>query len=322
MTMFSKSAEISPNRSWTWQEVEIEPIDMAGDANLGTIREQHLTTKSVAVASRRKVRFAEVMPIVGDTSELSTGRPIMDIWSALATVGMNCQRQECIGFLTDQTDKQSQHRIYIVKAETEELQTRSLDDILATSRSVILRPKERLYLAATLASSVLQLHGSWLKPQWRTRDILFPKNTGNPSPALDHPYLSWNVPSNHTDKQNSSQTKSVGHPLIRCNVLLPLGLALVELSLGQRLTDLRIPMDDHPVEAVASLTTATRLLDAGEIIAWSGPRYHDVVKDCLQWSGDKDEMLDDEIFQRAVFELIVSPLLENLRDFEARGQIR
>src|SRR5438046_2280028 len=76
--------------------------------------------------------------------------------------------------------------ISIFRSETRERQTRSLEDILSavpptvvTRRfegHVSLRPKERLYIAATLASSVLQLHGSWLKSQWRTCDILFPKD--------------------------------------------------------------------------------------------------------------------------------------------------
>ena len=95
---------------------------------------------------------------------------------------------------------------------------------------------------------------------------------------------------------------SKDHPLIRSRVLLPLGLALVEVSLGQRLADLRLPIDDHPVEAVANLTTATRLVDAGEVIAWSGPRYNDVVKSCLFWSAVQHGELNDENFQRAVFE--------------------
>ena len=312
LTLFSRPTDTVTNVKWNWQEVDIESID------------------TVAINASRKVQFADVMTTKANQNRQSMGQPILDICSTLAAVRIDCRQEECIGFLLDQFDKQRHHKIYPIRTQTRELQTRSLEDILsaipptvATRRvegHVSLRPKERLYIAATLASSVLQLHGSWLKSQWRTCDILFPKSESL-SQALIHPYLSWSVLGNHGDLKDVIHVASTDHPLIRSRVLLPLGLTLVEVSLGQRLADLRLPIDDHPVEAVANLTTATRLLDAGEVIAWSGPRYHDVVKSCLFWSGVQDGELNDEKFQRAVFESIVSPLLDNLKDFEGEGQI-
>ena len=241
---------------------------------------------------------------------------------------MTCPRQEFIGFLLDQFDKQRQHRIYLIRTQVRELQTKSLEDIL-TSRTavttprpgvnIMLSPRKRLYIAAILASSVLQLHGNWLKAQWRTRDILFPEDVEDLKLLLDYPYVSWSVPGKNKRLENTSVSSHTDHPLIKGKIMLPLGLALVEISLGRRLADLRMPIDYHPDEAVANLTTATRVLNAGEVNDWCGTRYHEVVKTCLSWASVEEGGLDDERAQRDVFESIVSPLLENLKDSEGRG---
>jgi hypothetical protein len=115
------------------------------------------------------------------------------------------------------------------------------------------------------------------------------------------------------------QLKRTVSALIRSEVLFPLGLALVELSLGQTLASLRGPEDNDSDEAIADLKTASRLIT--EVCYESGGRYGDVVKKCLFWPGLEDANLDNEELQQAVFESIVSPLLEDYKDFEGKSRI-
>jgi hypothetical protein len=330
LALFSKSTETSTGVQWKWQEVEIEPVEVAERASLHSIYNQQPRATSGLKPPSRMLRWADVELSEEKANVVPTGQPISDICSTLATLNITCPQQEFLGVLLDQFDKQRQHRIYLVRTQAKELQTRSLEDILtprtavATRRpggNLILSPKKRLYLAATLASSVLQLHGSWLKAQWRTRDILFPEDVEDLKLALDYPYLSWSVSGRSKELEEISGSNCTEHPLIKSKIMLPLGLALVEISLGQRLADLRIPDDNHANENVANWTTATRLLDAGYVNDWSGPLYDNVVKTCLSWASVRDGELDEEKTQRDVFELVVSPLLENLKDAEGRGQI-
>jgi hypothetical protein len=331
LVLFSSSTETSMGAPWRWQEVEIEPVEMAEKGSLHGKYNQQAKAVSGPISVPGKLRWADFELSKEKSDPVQTGQPILDICSTLASCCMTYPEQKFIGFLLDQFDEQRQHRIYLIRTQVRELQTKSLEDIL-TSRTALttprpgvnlmLSPRKRLLIAATLASSVFQLHGNWLKAQWRTRDILFPEDVEDLKLLLDYPYVSWSVSGKNKQLENTPVSSRTDHPLIKGKIMLPLGLALVEISLGHRLADLRMPIDDHTDEAVANLTTATRLLDAGEVNDWSGTRYHEVVKTCLSWTSVEEGGLDDERAQRDIFESIVSPLLENLKDSEGRGQIQ
>jgi hypothetical protein len=88
-----------------------------------------------------------------------------------------CDERKLIGFLPD---KKHQHSFYAVGDSNTNFQLQSLEALLIPSSNgmklqdptKILRRRDRLRLAASLASSVLQFHGSWLKAQWRMKDIM------------------------------------------------------------------------------------------------------------------------------------------------------
>ena len=105
-----------------------------------------------------------------------------------------------VGFLIDESVSRERHDVYLSDEEVRSaLTARSLESLLDTSHQrapgLSLSRRDRLYIAVTLASSVLQLDGtSWLKRLWRSGDILFlptedPKLT---KPKMDyaHPYVS------------------------------------------------------------------------------------------------------------------------------------
>ncbi|KAK4939647.1 hypothetical protein LTR10_020147 [Elasticomyces elasticus] len=270
-----------------------------------------------------------------------------------------CQKiaDMCSALHTDQKDDTPKGFFSVVEgAETEQRAGPHIN-----SRTVSRR--DRLMLAATLASSVLQYQGSWLKPHWRSRDVLLTRamteNRGN----IDRFYLSGHKvdPTNSSNVQRTTQdvlaataltsnraegarespiladapssedesptdtsiTTRNTHRLIRCELLFPLGLTLVELSLCQSMASLRLPEDNDADRLLTDLKTAARVLDS--VYSESGCRYGDVVDQCLfglRSRKSKGMDLEDEKFQRIVYEEIVSPLLDDLKDFEGRGPIR
>ncbi|EXJ71686.1 uncharacterized protein A1O5_05494 [Cladophialophora psammophila CBS 110553] len=107
--------------------------------------------------------------------------------------------------------------------------------------------------------------------------------------------------------------------LIRSEVLFPLGLDSVELSLCQTISVLRIPEAKDAVEAIANLKAAFPVLD--RVYSESGFRYGHAVSKCLFWLETRSSTADDEEFQLLVFQNIITPPVEDLRDFEGRSRI-
>lgn len=48
----------------------------------------------------------------------------------------------------------------------------------------------------------------------------------------------------------------------------------------------------------------------------SGPEYARIVEQCLFWHGGQDTNLESEAMQEKVFDLVIVPMMENLRSFE------
>jgi hypothetical protein len=133
--------------------------------------------------------------------------------------------------------------------------------------------------------------------------------------VFEQPYISWHI----LDADDRPLLKRSLSDLIRSKILFPLGLSLVELSLGQPLAEMREPEDNDADEAVADLKIASRLIK--DVCYESGGRYGDVVEKCLFWHGPEATDLDNEDLQQVVFELIVSPLVEDFKCFEGNSRI-
>lgn len=199
---------------------------------------------STPATNTKVVRFA-VVSSVPETRDDSPCLPILDICSALCAVEIENQRQrEFIGFITDEIESSDQQNLYLVRNLPKTPETQSLEKLLASSHPFRLNPsrdftlsrRDRLYLAAILACSVLQFHGTWLKGKWGTRDILFLKDDVETRALLDHPYLTSQVSSSSSDWVINSESTGRTTPqlyrtnnsaLIRNEILSPLGVALV-----------------------------------------------------------------------------------------------
>ncbi|KAJ5875281.1 uncharacterized protein N7473_012628 [Penicillium subrubescens] len=114
----------------------------------------------------------------------------------------------------------------------------------------------------------------------------------------------------HGQKQSEHHDNG-NHPEGENNRLLPLGLALVELSLGKPVRTLLNPGDDEGEDIlVTKVRTVSRLVRM--VYMESGTNYAEALNNCLSWSGPCLE----KNFEEKVFKNMVSPLLKDLVNFE------
>ena len=286
------------------------------------------------LAKKKAVNFAVIpparptrLPAASEPPHISMSL-INDICTAVSKHG---GVRQGIGFLTDESVGQHRHNVYLVDERTGQgMNPKSLEDLLQVSKQRVpgfsLSRRDRLYIAVTLASSVLQLDGtSWLKRQWKSGDILFLpfEDQKGPAPKFDYarPYVTWNIVPDDTNAAltaDASRT-TVAHR-IPSEVLFVLGITLTELCFGQNIYDMRVEEDIDTIEVLTNFNTASRLIDY--VYSESGSRYGDVVRRCLKCPPDvRDASLDNEEFQEAVFESIVTPLRQDFEDFNGDSRI-
>lgn len=260
---------------------------------------------------------------------------ISDMCSALAaTATAKATDKDPIGLLQDAADPASQYNIFLLNSTVPAREDwQSLKELLAPSiqkrelPQIRLSRRERLRLAVNLACSVLQFHGSWLKEDWQTDDILFRIDqyqgygqTSSQYKDVYSPCLCLRLSDTELGAKPSSNnpalspTSPYSSP-IQKEPLFPLGVALIELSLGYTLSDFS-SNPDHERGIMASLTSTRHYIQS--VNDESGMVYGEVVKKCLFWPDSSTTQLDDAEFQEAMFSSVVVPLVKGLRDFENR----
>jgi hypothetical protein len=160
-----------------------------------------------------------------------------------------------------------------------------------------LTPWDRLTLAATVASAVLQLHASpWLKSAWSNEDVLFLQREGER--LYQHAFVAKLVPDAGKAAVRSS------NPVIFNETLLALAIVLVELSLGP-LEKLQTP-DDLRAGIYANMVTLWRLVEDNAIGVVFGPKYQAAVRRCIELA-KTSQSLDEQVHQD-LYEGVVSIL--------------
>ncbi len=318
----TRQEEDSPWVTSQWQEFEIVP----------SLDEKVPTSISVRPQTpTRSVRFApDSIPFMtGDCSnESAIHHDCGSIADMCSTLCGSYEPERAIGFLTDKEDDKRKH--YLYRADTTigpETRSNSLGDLLSRSghgpHSGPLSRNDRLRIAVTLASSVLQLDGTpWLKPLWSSKDIYFhEKNNQANSPNYSYPYMSWK-----RCMTDDSIPVSLGSLLrvnyaTRCEVLFALGLTLIELCFGKTLAEMYVLEDGHPIDESTETKTAYRLCNS--VYDEMGTSYGDAVRRCLYQPFDvRDMSLDNEELQQKVFDDIVTPLNDDLLNFNGQSRIR
>lgn len=286
---------------------------------------------------QKKTRFEvpiHFAPVVRPSSSLAsqtlagTLTACEQITNICATVYHAQGGQQVLGFLSENQMAEYQHYLVVCndagssrKIRTESLETLLTHGLIHCNGPVFLW-RDRLEIAVTLASSVLQLHKTlWLRKYWSSSDVFFHNEEDNSlnasGPRYYQPYVYWKMSSADCTLGNSASNVLMQKHLVHCEALFALGSTLIELSFGKTLSELQSPEDLDSSTDITRLNTARRLLNS--VYDNSGGNYGDVVRRCLECPFDiRDKSLDNDDFQAAVFETIVTPLAKDLEAFTAK----
>ncbi|KAI9756017.1 MAG: hypothetical protein M4579_004062 [Chaenotheca gracillima] len=294
---------------WTWHETDILPIEC------DQLLQEALTSKPTKIP---KVAFTDL----NESPKLDGGGAInhaslQEIKDLCVTIFETPQLHKCLGYLLDH--HKTRHVIYSspkLQIQQEALKVVDLGTVLSQSSSQSLTWKERLHLAVTLASTLLQLHQTpWLNERWSGKDIYF-LQTGT-GMITSQPYVSQKFLKAPTSAAPNGQSGT--SPPRSCNEsVFSLGIVLLELCFNQPLEDRRLPEDlgpDGQPNAFTDLSTARRLCT--EALQERGPRFGDAVRRCIFCSFEpRSTDLQDDAFREAVYNNVVIPLEEDLQYFE------
>ena len=318
----ARQEEDSPWIPSQWQEVEIIPSIDKQIPNAITVGPP---------VFNRRVRFEpniRSIATVHSSQEAAIDNDCELIADMCSTLCKSHEPKKVIGFLVDEED--DKHKHYLYRAHTTigpETRSKSLCDLLSRSergpQGALLSRNDRLRIAVTLASSVLQLDGtSWLQPQWSSKDICFhEKNSQASSPSYSYPYMCWKRCMTADIVPDSLDSLFRRSHVIRNEVLFALGLTLIELCFGNTIAEMHDPDDGDPNEADTEMRLAHRLCNS--VYSEMGTSYGDVVRRCLYQPFDvRDMSLDNEELQQRVFDDIVTPLNDDLLNFNGKSRIR
>jgi hypothetical protein len=264
--------------------------------------------------------------------QISTSPATMKQISELCTtLKLVCEGEGCLGALVDH--RKRRYAIHAVRRHPRALASQDivcLKDLISTPTptaaissptvKVHITGKERLQLALILASTMLQLHTTpWLSERWGKSDILFLRQLGGScAPLIEQPYISKPFRSRKTLPPTSLTTKkSPFRSIIRNKSVFDLGVLLIELCFNKSLEQMQTPDDlddDGKVNSYTNLATANRLIP--EVYAEAGVKYGDAVRRCVHCDFDqREETFESDEFRQAVYQRVVAPLEDNLRDF-------
>ncbi|CAG7921976.1 unnamed protein product [Penicillium olsonii] len=292
---------------WTWTEVVFEPWQVEDPVTVAS-HSRHNDSRSNG-QKRPTVQF-DVPFEKEQSSKKRRGAlsvpPIEDFCSSLCVAKSYVSRQESMGSISDKLDPSVKYTMHAVKVLPKCIPQKPLREILPHISRL-----ERLRIATALASGTIQMCGNWLNSWWDISDVYMAATSDNLNDckvSLDSLYLLWPVsnPRTRPGPINGNKYSNLGE-----KSLLPLGIALVELSLAKPLpTLLDLGDGGQDTTLLAILKTASCLID--RVFEESGTDYADVVNSCLSWSS----LCLEKTFEERVFDTVVSPLLEDLGRFE------
>jgi len=197
--------------------------------------------------------------------------------------------------------------------------------------SLHLNRADRLELALTISSSILQLHHTpWLLSERLTKqDIQLHTHSlksiheSNPqrNHQRQHAFVSSTFGSRSIGATTARPSTALPFPSIPRNpTLFALSILLIELCLGHPFESLRNPTLD-PLDAngkpniLTDISAADRLLE--DVYREAGNRYGDAVRRCVHCDfNQRKTTLEDDEFKQAVYEGVLVPLREVVKDFE------
>lgn len=307
----------SDQRSWTWREVDITSIAEPGlpTSAYATPQTSLIPPPRGSSHPRKNVQFAPYVPLQTQPPKIDMSE-ITDLCKAIRIPSAD----RVIGMVMDQS-LNHRHQIYFAEQSVPtqfQVDSISLESLLKTSRDQEMRlslsRRDRLQIAVTLASSVLQLDQTpWLRRKWSSAEIMFLYRDSQTE--FDKPYLSSRLSSNFpefgnqgcTTKKLSTTTNPIHH-----DALFALGIALIELAFGKPLEAMR-RQEGNETDYVS-----TNLIDS--VYNEMGGRYGDVVRRCVHCPFDiRNKTFENEDFLETVFDLVATPLAQDLEAFDGHG---
>ena len=232
------------------------------------------------------------------------------------------QENVCVGML--ENTEYCKHRVYappsIVRNGCRKATTLSqLISVMSKQGSTDGLPQyERLRLAKTLATAVLQYHATpWLKLEWRSDDIFFfginEKNVQQPRLSAPHVNVKFKGP----DGPPSGASGCLIHTLAPNPLLFSLGVILLEIAYSSTLHSLQQPSDlEHGEESrFTEYITAKRL--ANLLGREMGGSYRKIVKKLLYCDFGCGDDLNDPTLQLSFYRDIVCELERLEQGFRA-----
>jgi hypothetical protein len=307
--------DVNHVKPWTWEEAHAR-IKYESQAPLPDPIQKRGSSKGV--------RFAkQTMPqaVQAALKPQPNLQPIEDLCSAISTLQMP-QRDVCFSMLADEIAKQKSGVLLItpVKQYPSDTALWSVSSLRAILSDSNFARQDRLKLAITLASSVLQLHETpWLDEDWGKDSILFVERPGQIH--YDQPFVSQNMDA--PSQPRVSTASSLMSCFIRNQTLYALGVALIELYYRKPISDLHQDIDgpqntgDILRDSMTEFKTADRLADA--LFSEAGAKYSDAVRRCIRCDFDqRASSLEDKRFQGAVYQGVVAQLQE---DYDSLFQV-
>lgn len=243
----------------------------------------------------------EARPSDKDREALSAP-PIQDFCSSLCVAESHFERRESIGSISNELDASVKYTMRAVKILPKRVPQKPLREVLSH-----ISRRDRLHIAAGLACGVIQFCSNWMKSWWDSSDVHLVASSDGSNVLLDNLYLSWSLSATGTIREplNGIKYSDFGG-----NRLLPLGLVLVELSLGKSLHTLLDLEDENQDTLVTKFKSTSWLVNM--VYMESGTNYADAVNSCLSWSS----LCVEKRFEERVFDTIISPLLKDLVNFD------
>ncbi|MCJ1471574.1 hypothetical protein MMC13_000214 [Lambiella insularis] len=326
------------------QSPQPQHLSMLSALSLNAVRPQPKTTKKLGwqyfskkqtlVPSKPHRKSVQFVKPTSSTSSDFSGPNSKKIYANLVRIENLClaihtcmeniiHSHRCLGYLgheacrlgiyLPQEPQHSHHKQSITTlAQLLSSKQQYQNQYLAATGNLSLRRGDRLGLALTVASSVLQLYKTpWLREYWDKNDIKI--NGDCITNVREQVYVSKSFPADNSD--NSIESTML--PL-RNVALFALGIVLIELCLGQPLEALRGPEDpldsNGKANVLTNWNTANRMTEA--VYSEAGTRYGDAVRRCLHCDFDqRTTNLEDDAFRQAVYDGVVAPLEDDVKDF-------
>lgn len=210
-----------------------------------------------------------------------------------------------------------QHRFVVYPVEScndcEGWSTVSLHDLLTSGTFGDRRagPKlpQQLNLAATIASSILQLHDTpWMPKILTSNDIYFMRRNGVLSyDQVDMAKRLPDSPGLSCQDPNDYNSRAIKNPTV-----FSVGVLLIELILCETLEG-RCPSDNLSTSKLPSpllrSSTVDHILYQAECAATD--QYRDAVNSCLKCNFGTDPSLTDEKFREEMYNYVIAPLKDS-----------